>query len=401
VSNVNQNARKDGSLLWVAWTNRALLDDRGEVAEVLAIGNDVTDLMEAQAARRESEERLTLALAAGGIATWDYQIEEGTVDWNDEHFRMLGYEVAEVEPGFESFHARVHPEDAQAVSDAFFGSLECGGDYQAEFRAVLPDGGIRWIDAYGHLVLTPDGAPRRSYGVMLDVTEQKRAELLVLERGAEQAAQAERGRLARDLHDSVTQSLFAASLKAEALMFSGEAFSPEVVKAIEELRRLSRGALAQMRTMLLELRSEAVEEVPLRLLLRNLAEAAESRASIDVALVVRGEAVLPPEVHGALYRITEEALNNVARHSRARRAWVELDLSADAARLIVGDDGLGFDEAAADPSHMGLKTMRERAEEAGAAFSVTTKAGEGAVVAVHWPAAGRAGSPAGAARSVE
>lgn len=384
VSNVNENVRKDGGRLWVAWTNRALLDEQGEVREMLAIGNDVTELVEAQASQRASEERLTLALAAGGIAAWDNDFASGKVTWNAEHFTMLGYEVGEVEPSYETFHARVHPDDAARVSDAFFGSIERAGDYEAEFRALLPGGVVRWIDAYGHLVIGPDGAPRRSYGVMLDVTEHKEAEDVLRQRGAERAAQAERSRLARDLHDSVTQALFAASLKAEALMLTSETFSPETAKTVEELRRLSRGALAQMRTMLLELRSEPFEQVPLRQLLRNLVEATESRASLNVGLAVRGEHELPPEVHVALYRIVEEALNNVARHARAQRAWVELDLSADGARLIVGDDGVGFDPAVNDPSHLGLRSMRERADEVGAELTVVTHAGEGTAVVVVW-----------------
>ena len=386
VTNVNENVRKDGGRLWVAWTNRALLGDEGEVAEVLAVGNDVTALVEAQEAQRESEERLTLALAAGGLGMWDYQLESGSVSWNDEHFRMLGYEVGEVEPSYESFHARLHPEDAQRVSEAYFGSLERGGDYEAAFRVLLPDGSVRWIDAYGHLMLTPEGTPRRSYGVMLDVTEHRRADQLLLERGAEKAAQAERNRLARDLHDSVTQALFAASLKAEALTLSGDRFTPETARTIEELRRLSRGALAQMRTMLLELRSEPLERVPLRQLLRNLAETAESRASITVAVTVRGEVQPPPDVHVALYRIAEEALNNVARHARAKTAWVELDLGDEDVRLVVGDDGTGFGPEAVDVSHLGMRTMQERADEVRARLNVRAGRDKGTVVEVVWPA---------------
>ncbi len=386
VTNVDENVRKDGSRLWVAWTSRTLHDDEGAVAEVLAVGKDVTALVEAQEAQGESEERLTLALAVGGLATWDYQLESGRVSWNDEHFRMLGYEAGEVEPSYESFHARVHPDDAQRVSEAYFGSLERGGDYEAAFRALLPDGSVRWIDARGHLALAPDGAPRRSYGVMVDVTEHRQAGRLLLERGAEKAAQAERDRLARDLHDSVTQALFAASLKAEALTLSGGSLSPETARTIEELRRLSRGALAQMRTMLLELRSEPLEGVPLRQLLRNLAETAESRASISVAVAVRGEAQLRADVHVALYRIAEEALNNVSRHARAKRAWVELDLGEDGTTLVVGDDGAGFTPEAVDAGHLGLRSMRERADEVGARLDVLAGRGKGTLVEVVWPA---------------
>ena len=127
------------------------------------------------------------------------------------------------------------------------------------------------------------GRPLFSF-VAEDVTERRRAEAALRERELASAAQEERSRLARDLHDSVTQALFAASLKAEALTGAGDLVSPQVVATVEEVRRLSRGALAQMRTMLLELRGDPLEEVPIDQLLRNVVEATESRTSTAVEL---------------------------------------------------------------------------------------------------------------------
>jgi signal transduction histidine kinase len=109
----------------------------------------------------------------------------------------------------------------------------------------------------------------------------------------EQAAQVERNRLARDLHDSITQALFAAALKAEALLEEGSV--PErSAKAVQDVHRLTRGALAQMRTMVLELRADALEDVPIWQLLRNVAEATEGRADISVDLRLRGECSSSP-----------------------------------------------------------------------------------------------------------
>jgi PAS domain S-box-containing protein len=204
-------------------------------------------------------------------------------------------------------------------------------------------------------------------------------------RVAESAAEGERTRLARDLHDSVTQALFAASLKAEALARVSDDVSPRAVEIIEQVRRLTRGALAQMRTMLLEMRGEPLSDVPLAELLRHLVEAAESRASVSVSLTIGGRCDLSPQLHDALYRITQEALNNVVRHARAARAWISLDLSADSLRLVIGDDGAGFDPRVPRASHLGLRTMQERARSAGAELSLITRMGGGTVVTVEWP----------------
>jgi signal transduction histidine kinase len=215
--------------------------------------------------------------------------------------------------------------------------------------------------------------------------DRDRAERELRRREVEAAAQCERSRLARDLHDSVTQALFAASLKAEALSLRAGDASPETGQTIEQVRRLNRGALAQMRTMLLELRDEPLEAVPVQQLLRNLVEATESRSTTDVTLIAMGDVPLPRPLHVAVYRIAQEALNNVVRHATAPHAWVELELEQGAGSLVVRDDGRGCDLSAAGPAHLGIRSMTERAEEAGAGLRVRSLPGAGTTVTLWWP----------------
>jgi PAS domain S-box-containing protein len=199
----------------------------------------------------------------------------------------------------------------------------------------------------------------------------------------EQAAQDERTRLARDLHDSITQALFAAALKAEGLL-QGDDLPADSAEAAEGVRRLTRGALAQMRTLLLELRSESLEDMPIGQLLRNAVEATEGRANLRVTLTLRGDGVPPPELHTAIYRVVQEALNNVVRHSGATQASVELATEPARVRLLVHDDGRGFDSGSASPGHFGLRSMQERAAEVGAQLRLVSAPGEGTVVILDW-----------------
>jgi len=202
---------------------------------------------------------------------------------------------------------------------------------------------------------------------------------------AEEALRSERGRLARDLHDSVTQALFAVSLKAESLIEGrGAELTPAVAEVAREMHRLSRGALAQMRTLLLELRGDALEEVAVSQLVTCAIEAAEARTSTALHLSITGDAQLPVALHVAVYRITQEALNNVARHARAKSAQVELELSPARVRLAVKDDGRGFEPGALGPTHLGLQSMRERAAEAGAQLRIDSSPGQGTKVVLEW-----------------
>ena len=214
--------------------------------------------------------------------------------------------------------------------------------------------------------------------------DRDRAERELRRREVEAAARDERSRLARDLHDSVTQALFAANLKAEALTL-GDDVTAEACETIDQLRRLNRGALAQMRTMLLELRDEPLEAVPVQQLLRYLVEATESRAKTDVALTVGGDVPLPRLLHVAVYRVAQEALNNVVRHAAAAHAWVALELEPGAGSLAVRDDGRGCDLSATGPAHLGIRSMRERATEAGAVLRVESGPGAGTTVMLWWP----------------
>jgi len=234
--------------------------------------------------------------------------------------------------------------------------------------------------------------------------EQKTLELQQLyERSQELAVLEERSRLARELHDAVTQTLFSASLVAEALPATWERDPQEGRGLLQELRGLSRGALAEMRTLLLELRPAALVETRLDDLLRQLGEAASGREGIPVTVQVEGMADLPPDVHIALYRITQEALNNVVKHARASQVIVRLgylchERAAESEAtghaepvptglcvlLSIGDDGRGFDPAQIPHNRLGLGIMHERAQAIGAFLDVESQPGHGTQITVLW-----------------
>jgi len=197
------------------------------------------------------------------------------------------------------------------------------------------------------------------------------------------AAAAERSRLARDLHDAVTQTLFSASLIADVLPRIWEKDIDQGLGRLQELRELTRGALAEMRTLLLELRPAALTDAELSELLHQLAESITGRARVPVDVAIDGACDLPVDVKVALYRIAQESLNNVAKHSGATQATVMLHCR-DEVTLDIVDDGRGFDPTGIPPDSLGVGIMRERAEGIGADLRIMSELGEGTRVHVGW-----------------
>jgi len=195
----------------------------------------------------------------------------------------------------------------------------------------------------------------------------------------------ERGRLARDLHDSVTQILFSINLIALSLGRLWKRNPEMAARSTNELQRLTRGALAEMRILLRELRPQTIAATELRTLLKQLSDGIAARHDIPVDVEVGQLCEIPPEVHIALYRIAQEALSNITKHAEANQVAVKLASDDAAVQLTVTDDGQGFDPDDVPAEHMGLAIMRERADAIDAALMITSRPGAGTSIVVAWP----------------
>ncbi|HEX9373615.1 MAG TPA: GAF domain-containing protein, partial [Roseiflexaceae bacterium] len=209
------------------------------------------------------------------------------------------------------------------------------------------------------------------------------------ERGRQLAVLEERRRLARELHDSVTQSLFSMSLLAQVLPELWEVDPAEARAGLVQIRDLTRSALAEMRALLVELRPAGLGDQGLAHALREHLAAFESRTGISVTMYLANVSRLPEPVEQAFFRITQEALANVARHAQAQRVRVTLRGRAPV-RLLIADDGRGFQPEHVGDGRFGLISMRERAAKAGARLHLRSALGQGTKIVVEWPDPDRA-----------
>jgi signal transduction histidine kinase len=207
------------------------------------------------------------------------------------------------------------------------------------------------------------------------------------EREQQIAVMQERNRLARDLHDSVTQSLYGVSLYAEVAMQLLKSGEPEKARHnLQELKAMSLDALAEMRLLIYELRPSVFEAEGLAAAIQARLDAVEGRVGLETNFVIEGNVSLPRTMEGGLYRIVQEALNNVLKHSHARTVTVTLAQKQGQIYLEVADDGVGFDPVAAcEAGCLGLHGMKERAQEMEAEFNILSQPGSGAKVIVRRP----------------
>jgi len=418
--------RKNGDVFWAHVTMSAVKGLDGQPLFLVGMVIDIDEQKQLQERIRESQARFQALYdnVAVGIAVMT--LERCPIAFNSTTERIIGYKLDELQNVDPRLLAV--PED-RAMDMELFPELIEGkrNSYVMERRYRHKSGRIFWARINYSLVRDLDGKPDYLVGIIEDIDDQKRAaerlaaqeveyrrtleqnveerthklaeanqrlkqeieERMIIEeqlakKAAAEAVTTERTRLARDLHDAVTQTLFSSSLIAEVLPDLWEMDIEEAKKSTEELRQLTRGALAEMRTLLLELRPASLTQTRLSDLIKQLCDAFIGRSRLPITLTIEGERSLPPEVQIGFYRIAQESLNNVFKYARARQVNVSLLLSPSGVQFEVCDNGIGFDMSTSKPTSLGMRIMRERAEAIGADFHISSTPGSGTCVEVTW-----------------
>ena len=255
---------------------------------------------------------------------------------------------------------QVHPEDEQQVRLDL--PLAGGGTMAVEISMVAT---------------VVDGRFAGAHGSVRDIRQRERLEQDLRRQAAALAANEERANLARELHDSVTQALFSMGLTARALELLLDRDPAAARDKLTELKELQKDALAEMRTLIFELRPQGLETDGLAQALRNHGAAVQGRTGLAVSVEVESEERLPLDIEEAFYRVAQEALHNVVKHANAHTARIELRRTGRKVRLTVEDDGIGFDPAEIARGHLGLIGMQQRAERIGAELEVGHRPGSG------------------------
>jgi PAS domain S-box-containing protein len=337
-------------------------------------------------AQLESSERRYRHLVENSPDTiWSAEVD-GTITYLSETIEHLSGWRPEELVG-KHFSVLVHPRSGARMSEAWSAVVDEGQPERVtRFFLAHRDGHAIPAETTG-MPEIEDGRTVGAHGAVRDISTRERLEADLRDQAAELAASQERASLARELHDSVTQALFSMGLTAGSLELLLDS-NPDGVRAkLAELRELQKEALAEMRTLIFELRPKNLEQDGLEQALRTHAASVQGRTGLSITVEADHglPKLLPGDPAEALYRIAQEALHNVVKHASASEARIELTRVGGKLKLTVTDDGVGFDPKNTPRGHIGLVGMQQRAELIGGTFAVSSRRGSGTVVTVTWP----------------
>jgi PAS domain S-box-containing protein len=332
---------------------------------------------------RESESRFRYLVTASPDVIWEIDLEGRFTFVSDAIERMTGLLTSDVVG--RHFGETITPETLSHAEQQFREIMEDPTRVTvARFSLRHRDGRVIPLENFA-TGMYRDGELVGGHGAARDLSERSRLERDLRRQAAELASSAERAHLARELHDSVTQALFAMTLVTRSIEVLLPRDREAALEKFEELRQLQREALTEMRSLLFELRPASLERDGLIQALRTHVAALESRIGLSILLETDLPDRLPLDLEEALYRIAQEALHNVVKHAHAEQARVRLELDGDQACLTIEDDGEGFDDSGVDEGQLGLTGMRARAGRLGGTVTIRSTPGVGTVVEARVP----------------
>lgn len=353
---------------------------------------DLSEQKRLEAALLESKEHLSIAVAAADLATWDWNLQTDEIIWNEQHFSLFGMKPHRNPQRLEIFTRHVHRDDLSRLTERLNQAIETNTTFIAEFRAVRDDGIIRWMEGYGHVVEFTNGKPSRMSGVMSDITNRKNSEKIKHEKEMLEklvnALEDERSRIARDLHDELGQQLTALRLKIENIK-NLCLEDRELCARLDETQMLAKKIDDGVDFLAWELRPASLDDLGLYAALAKYVHEWSQFAGVPTSLFSSSikKMRFASEIETNLYRIAQEALNNVHKHAEAKAVEVFLERRENNIVLIISDDGKGFDSQNRmfPVKGIGLIGMKERAALVGGNLEIESETGKGTTVYTHVP----------------
>jgi len=409
----------DNSVHWIAEHGSHYLTEEGKPSHMLGVVQDISErklreeLLQSLTAQLTEQKMLTeMALTAGDIGIWSLDLEKGVISYDETCQALFNLDPSMT---YEAAFARIYPEDIPNVQEKLEAAFDLGGQskFSEEFRLVVPGGSPKWNHSRGMMTFSGEGEDKRAVrfvGTMQDITEWKSTELeladltqqletRVQERTQEVQTlaaeltlteQAERQKLAKTLHDTVQQELYAVQFNLAALRKDLEGRQAAV--KLEESLELLLKTIQMTRQVATDLRPATLDEIDLCVSLRWLIDSVQRKYGLEVDFTeIDGCDIDNPAMRSLLFNLASELLFNVVKHAETNRATLTLILGDEMLELCVEDTGKGFDTQTRAETHgdaatgLGLSGAHKRLELFGGQLQVESTPGKGSTITVLIP----------------
>lgn len=373
-------------------TATPLYSEDGSISEVMVVAANITEQERAEEALQESEERFRMLAEVTNDAIWDWDLVTNELWWNEGFETLFGYSRDEIEKTIDSWYNRIHPADRGRVVSGIHRVIDQGGTtWSDEYRFLCKNGSYAYVLDRGHVIRNATDKAVRMVGGMRDLTERNLAEAAVqaLPRELLRAQDEERRRIARELHDSTAQELAVVSMNLGRLEEWLEGKDPWAENLLaDSLAVLSQGN-RDLRTLAHLLHPPMLEELGLLGALQDYVEGFSARSGIQVKLESTEDFErCSPEIETALFRVVQESLSNVHRHSDSKVASIKLERDGNLIRLTIADLGKGLPSGlltgTADKARVGvgISGMRQRIDQLQGRLEISSDAQGTTVCAV-------------------
>lgn len=384
--------RKDGSRFPVQLDATAVKNEAGQVLFHVVNVQDITARRQAEDILRKSEARLR-AQTQGMLGSWVLNVSNRTLEFSAENYRIFGLSPS-TPLNFKTILKRIHPRDRAYVVGAWRSAMD-GEPYDVQHR-ILIDGRVRWVRERIELEYAADGSLLRGIGITQDITEPHEDELLrsrqnlrELAAHHEKVREAERTRIAREIHDELGQYLTALRIDIAMLRIRFGVGNPELKRQVVAMNRTIDTTIGVVRDLATSLRP-GVLDMGLVSAAEWLLSGFKERTQIRCTLHAPHEHLELDEERGtAAFRILQESLTNIARYAKAAEVNVRIELVNGVLKMDIRDDGVGFDDAEArSRKTFGLMGIRERVLQFGGESRIDSRPGSGTTVRIRIPCTG-------------
>jgi len=381
--------RPDGGTRWLIGRGETQCDATGRIVRLHGTVQDITERRHSQEALRESEERLRLAAQAGRMYAYEWDRKTDVIVRSAEFSHILGLETGPKDTTCQQMLNSVHPDDREKIIAATNGCTPENPSCRVRYRVVRSDSSVVWLEKSAHAFFDGKGMVLRMIGMVADITERKLAEEAIssMNRRLIEAQEAERARIARDLHDDIGQRLAMLSVTLEQTKRAVRGSENDFGNRIDELRKQVMDISSGIYALSHELHSSKLRHMDMVNAMRGFCMELSEQQNVDINFCHKDVPVsVPPEISICLFRVLQEALHNAVKHSKERQFAVEALGTSDALILTIKDAGLGFDlEAAMKGRGLGLTSMQERLKLVNGELSINSQPMHGTTIHAQVP----------------